>query len=120
MKSFLRRLMATALAKAKGSFPGTKRRWLGKRVRDGRQDQTQIETAEPPCDRGPVAGPASLVSLCHGSDHPADSPAVRRRGVVLERGRSLQYLADASGPGGQEGRRFRRRYPPRVLHHYRD
>src|SRR5882757_2640782 len=118
MKSFLRRLMATALAKAKGSFPGTKRRWLGKRVRDGRQEQTQIETAEPPCDRGPVAGPPSLVSLCHGPDHATDSSAVRRRGIMLERGGSLQYRPDAPGPGGQKGRCFRRRHPARVLHHH--
>src|SRR3981189_755321 len=116
MKSFLRRLMATALAKAKGNpaFSGTNKSWLGVQVRDGRQDQPQEETAEPSCDGGPGTGAPSLVSLCHGPDHPADSPARRRRGVVLERGCTLQHLADASGPGGQEGRRLRRRDPARI------
>jgi len=38
---------------------------------------------------------------------------------LLERGRALQYLADAPGPGGQEGRRRRRRHAARVLHHHR-
>src|ERR1700738_1109531 len=117
MKSFLRRLTATALAKAKGNpaFSGSDKRWLGKQVRDGRQDQHQEETAEPSCDGGPRTGAPSLVSLCHGPDPPSDPPAVRRRGVMLERGRALQHLADAAGPGGQEGRRRRRRYPARIL-----
>src|SRR5713226_5889388 len=111
MKSFLRRLMATALAKAKGNpeFSGSNKSWLGKQVRDGRQDQHQEETAEPSCDGGPGTGAPSLVSLCHGADQPADSPAVCGRGVVLERSCALQYLADAAGPGGQKGRCLRRR-----------
>src|ERR1700682_338850 len=102
MKSFLRRLTATALAKAKGNpaFSGSHKSWLGKQVRDGRQDQHQEETAEPSCDGGPGTGAASLVSLCHGADHRPDPSAARRRGVVLERGRALQHLADAAGPGG--------------------
>src|SRR3954447_18037595 len=98
--------MATALATAKGNsgFPGTIRRWLGKRVRDGRQDQPQVETAQPARDGGAIAGAASLLPLCDGADDPADPPAVRRRGLLLERGGALQYFTDAPGPGGQEGR----------------
>src|ERR1700726_1834849 len=112
MKSFLRRLTATALAKAKGNlvffqdlFSGSNKRWLGKQVRDGRQDQHQEEIAEPSRDGGPGTGTSPFVSLCDGADHPSDPSAVRWRGVVLERGRALQHLADASGPGGQKGRR---------------
>src|SRR5665213_4248753 len=109
MKSFLRRLTATAPRRRRKilHFPGLTKGWLGKQVRDGRQDQkdrSQEETAEPSCHGGPGARAASLVPLCHGADHGADPPAVRRRGIVLERGRALQYLADAPGPGGQEGR----------------
>src|SRR6202022_2277247 len=104
MKSFLRRLTATALAKAKGNpaFSGSDKSWLGKQVRDGRQDQHQEETAEPSCDGGPGTGAPSLVSLCHGADHQPDPPAVRRRRIVLEWGCALQHLVDASAPGAKE------------------
>src|SRR5260370_2222242 len=103
MKSFLRRLTATALAKAKGNpaFSGSNKSWLGKQVRDGRQDEHQEEIAEPSRDGGPGTGASSVLSLCHGADHRAESPALRWRGVVLERGCTLQHLADAPGPGGQ-------------------
>src|SRR5258708_33906076 len=113
MKSFLRRLTATALAKAKGNpaFSGSNKSWLGKQVRDGRQDQHQEETAEPSCDGGTGTGAPSLVPLCHGANHHPDPPAVRRRGAVLEEGRALHYLAAASGPAVQEGRRLLRRNP---------
>src|SRR5260370_5039964 len=93
MKSFLRRLTATALAKAKGNpaFSGSNKSWLGKQVRDGRQDQHQEATAESSCDGGPGAGAAPFLSLCHGADHRTDSPALCRRGVVLELGRALLH-----------------------------
>jgi hypothetical protein len=89
--TMLRRLKTTALAKAKGNspFPRVEKRRLGKQVRDGRQDQHQAETTEPSRDRRPGTGASSLVSLCHGIDDPADPPTVRRRGVLLERGRAL-------------------------------
>src|SRR5580692_6524197 len=83
-KSLLRRLMATVFAKAKENwvfvvkirvFRGQKTR-LGKQVRDGRQDRYQKEIAEPSRHRRPGTGAASLLSLRHGPDHPADSPAV--------------------------------------------
>src|SRR5260370_35438198 len=101
MKSFLRRLTATALAKAKGNpaFSRSNKSWLGKQVRDGRQDQHQEETAEPSCDGGPEKGAPSFVSLCHGPDHRPDPPAVRRGGVVLDCGAARQHLAHASGHG---------------------
>ena len=73
----------------KSCFSGSNKSGLGKQVRDGRQDQYQEQTAEPSCDGGPGTGAASLVSLCHGADHPADSPAFGRRRVMLERGRAL-------------------------------
>src|SRR3979411_3363381 len=122
MKSFLRRLTATALANATANpaLPGSNTSWLGKQVRDGRKEHNQEETTEPSRDGGPGTGAPSLVSLCHGADHPADPPAVCRRGVVLERGCALQYFADAASPGGQKGRCLRRRHPARILHHHRD
>src|ERR1700687_5023776 len=98
--SFVGQWPRCARRRRKILFSGTDKRWLGKQVREGRQDEHQEATAEPSRDGGPGTGAPSLVSLCHGADHPADPPAVRWRGVVLERGRALQYLADASGPGG--------------------
>src|SRR5258708_12871289 len=97
MKSFLRRLTATALAKAKEnwsfsrSVSGSNKRWLGKQVRDGRQDQHQEEVAEPSRDGGPGTGAASLVSLSHAADPPPDPPAICRCSVVLERARPAQH-----------------------------
>src|SRR5512137_574127 len=104
MKLLLRRLTATALAKAKENpvffqdlFSAVEKRWLGKQVRDGRQDQHQEETAEPSRNGGPGTGAPSLVSLCHGIDDRADPSALCRRGILLERGCALQHLADAPG-----------------------
>src|SRR5882757_6697144 len=103
MKSFLRRLTATALAKAKGNraFSGSNKSWLRKQVRDGRQDQHQEETTEPSCDGGPGTGAPSLVSLCHGADHRPDPPPVRRRaaggGAALLDRRALTHQQDITG-----------------------
>src|SRR5690242_17480707 len=51
---------------------------------NGRQDPSQIEAAQPACDRRPRTGAASLVLLCHGSDHRADPSAFHRRRELLE------------------------------------
>ncbi len=44
---------------------------------------------------------------------------LRRRRVVLERGRALQHRADAPGAVSKEGRRGGRRHAARILHHHR-
>src|SRR5438105_4994413 len=71
----------TAFGRALGN---SWRRWS---TRHGRKDIRQVQASQPPRHRGPLARAAPLLLLRHGSDRGADPPAVRRRGVVLERGR---------------------------------
>ena len=85
---------------------GAKRKTAGRG--HGRQDFRQIEAAEPPRHRGPLARAAPLLLLRDGSDGGADPSALRRRRLVLERGRALQHRPHAPGPVRQEGRQRRR------------
>ena len=71
--------MATALAKAKGnSISRVNKSWLGKQVRDGRQDQHQGQVAEPSRDGGPRA-------LADGSSTPRSTCGDRTRCCTHER-----------------------------------
>ncbi len=62
---------------------------------DGSWDKST--PAQPSRDRGAGARAAPILLLCHGPRDAGDRPAVRRRRVVLERGRAVQHRADASG-----------------------
>src|SRR5476651_2375442 len=118
MKSFLRRLRATALAKAKENrvFPGLTRVGWGNRFAMDAKTSIKKRLQSRHVTEGPERAPHRSYLYAMG----LTTQQIHQPFVGLERGRALQYLADAAGPGGQEGRRLRRRHPPRVLHHHRD
>ena len=69
---------------------------------------------------GPDRAPHRSYYYAMGLTRGRHRAAVRRRGDHLERGRALQHLALAPGPGGQARRRQGRRHAARVHHHHRD
>src|SRR6266404_1133493 len=102
--------------------------WPGGDQSDGQEEQRQIsaqsdprqvDDAEPLYDGRPGARAAPFLSLRHGPDRKADQPADRGRRDLLERGGSLQHLAQPPGPVGQDGSRSRRRHAARIHHHHR-
>src|ERR1700749_3859451 len=63
----------------------------------------QVEAAFASCHRGAGARAAPFLPLRHGADRRADPSAAGRCRHRLERGRTLQHLADAPGASREEG-----------------
>ena len=88
-------------------------------ARHAQETVRQVETAQPSCDRGARTGAAPVLHVCDGRGQRGNPPAADRRRDLLERGCSLQHLAEPAGPVGEDGRQGRKRHPARVHHHHR-